>query len=207
MRLTTVRAQVDGAQLANGERRKLTEGCVVTFGGPKWVLRDSAPQMNPYYYTVVGLAKRRRTALIGTARTLDLTCGLCYDPLVHVHVLACGHHACGECIWKWTAERVHGGARRCTCPFCRAESPSGPVACPLLDQLLEEVVEPSLAPEERRLRGTKRARFETYRKEDHKYKIAKERLRAQVPPLGASPLLGSPLDLASFEEAIRRLRN
>ncbi|KAJ8608486.1 hypothetical protein CTAYLR_005724 [Chrysophaeum taylorii] len=89
--------------------------------------RDDAPE-----------GKRRRVDAPSSREDDDderFECIVCTGILAFVHVLPCGHVACGKCLVKWLNTKRE-------CPSCRAPVPAGAVLPPvhLLDNLVAEHV-------------------------------------------------------------------
>ena len=73
-----------------------------------------------------------------------LECTVCNSTFVAAHALApCGHNFCGGCCHEWLKTNL-------SCPVCRVKIAGPPVPLLQLDALIQKVVYPGMAAEDRR---------------------------------------------------------
>lgn len=149
---------INSMQLRPREPCKLTEGMVVSFGGPSYVSIDGARAVNPFVFTVRDgppppppqslefpeIRKAKAEPLHN-----DLQCGICLNVLNAPRTLSvCGHSFCGDCLYRWLM--------RCcaspTCPICRngaGPAPNPHVSmCRALESMVHQYEENNMCQDE-----------------------------------------------------------
>lgn len=172
--LTTVMMSATNGTYLNNQRiynpKVLKLGDIISFGGPKIVVRNNCSYENPFRYQVLQSDSSPMLVEVDPRRVIgdtvnddegerpakrqkkdftedllnDINCMICLDTVVNPHSCACdcGRNYCGECIWQWFM-RGHN-----SCPQCNKLSWK-PIKQPAFDRLLKETVIASMTPGDR----------------------------------------------------------
>jgi hypothetical protein len=134
--LSTLKATyMDGTMLKPYQEYELVSGNILTFGTPHDNMIDQITGDMVYNYTFhVHVKARKRKRGIQSETMDNITCAICIDVIAAAHSLECSHIFCGTCIWRALKSKN-------ACPLCRRPCRNMPVAQPLMQTLITEIVD------------------------------------------------------------------